>query len=212
MSNPTHDAVSDAVIDLLGLADVHRWSVIRTLRNQSVAEHAFAVAIIATDLTTRLTDWKHGSHNHCEILWWSLIHDAPETLTGDIDGKFKRNHSAVRSAVCDAENIEFPWFAMYASVIQPKVKVIVKLADRIEALRFIQDWGHGARADDVYRENLKSLFDDVVPWAAKVLEIDPDTVEAAVRFTLHYSTSESNSIQLRRHRKAAADEVIGAGA
>lgn len=211
-SKITHDLVGDAVIDLLGLADVKRWNVVRTLKDQNVASHAFAVAVIATDLITRLTDWAHGSHNHCQVLWWSLIHDVPETLTGDIDGKFKRSHPTVRSAVCEAENKEFPWFEMYASAVSPEAKAIVKLADRIEALRFIQDWGHGARADDVYHENNKALFEEVVPWAGAILMLDNDVVTEAVRFTLHHSTDESNSIQLRRHRQAVADSPSGAGA
>lgn len=199
MNKPTHDEVGDRTIDMLGLSDVRRWNVVRTLRNQSVSEHAFNVVIIATDLEYRLPIVLPPTEK-LRMMWWALIHDVPETLTGDIDGKFKRAHPEVRAAVCEAEDIEFPWFAAYSKSVHPHSKAIVKLADRVEALRFIQDWGHGVRADDVYHENEKSLFDEVIPWAASILEVGVEEVEAAVRFTLYHSTSESNSIQLRRHR------------
>lgn len=206
-NRPTHDELGDRTIDLLGLADVRRWCVVRTLHNQSVAEHAFAVMIIAADLYNRL-QISFDLHAYGQLAWWAIIHDVPETLTGDIDGKFKRNHPQLRAAICEAENEEFPWYAAYAKIVDPKVKAVVKLADKIEAIRFIQDWGHGARANDVYHELNKILFDETVPWAAGVLGLTADEVWAAVRFTLHNSTSESNSIQMRRHReRTAVDEV-----
>lgn len=194
--------VSDRTADLLALADVKRWGVIKTLRPQSVAEHSFSVAVLSMELAERLFDGKVDYDDGMYLLWWALIHDAPETLTGDVDGKFKRDNPDFRMALIEAENKAFPWYAIMARYTIPeRIKWIVKVADKVETLAFIRVWGRGPRADDVYHELLKILFDEVVPELARQIETDTESVEYHVRDVLHHSTSEDNSIQLRRHRR-----------
>lgn len=192
-----YDELSDRTIDLLGLADAHRWVVIKTLRQQNVAEHSFAVAVVALELAERLSIPSDTVHH---ILLWSLMHDAPETLTGDIDGGFKKDHPHVGEAVKIAESLEFPWYVRYRDAINPIAYRIVKVADKLETLHFIRTWGHGSRADDVFRELTKDLWGIHVPMLTVIMPDREVDIAAAVRTILDQSMLESNSIQMRRFR------------
>lgn len=190
------DALSDFTSDLLCLADVHRWNVVKTLRQQSVAEHSFAVAVIAKEICIRLGQVDDAFVS--DVLWQSLTHDRPEILTGDIDGKFKRDYPEVKVAVDKAEKQAFGRGFMVDS---PTVSAVVKLADRIEGLSWIITWGRGVRADDVRRELLTIIHSETVPMVAKALNVDEEVIVAITRQILNHSVSESNCIQLRRHRQ-----------
>jgi len=189
-----YDPLAYRTTDLLGLADVHRWGVIKMNRTQSVAEHSFNVAVIAMELAERL------GHDDIErdILWWSLIHDAPETLSGDIDGKFKRDYPSVSEAVHEAEAMAFPWFVDEAPNKYTVVNAIVKLADKIEAIQFIRTWGVGGRADSVYHELRKIMAMETVPWAARILEMNESELAGYVNRVMNYSTSDVCNIQDRK--------------
>ncbi len=175
------DQYMNRTIDLLGLADVERWGVVRTLRPQSVAEHSFAVAVIALEILDLLPVMEGVDRGI--VLEWALAHDAPETFTGDISGRFKNENPAVRDSVLMAE----------------KVHAIIKLADRIEAYAFIRDWGHGARADDVKQE-LWMKIDGATAHLAEIIQQPHVSVTAVMRQIRDHSTSEYNCIQMRRHR------------
>lgn len=193
------DDLTDRTADLMGLADVKRWVVVKTLRDQNVAEHCFLVAVIAMELLARL-DLSDDQQLSMQVMGWSLVHDVPETLTGDIDGKFKRDYPSVKEAIVEAEAAAFPWYDAYANYISPKANTIVKLADKIESIAFIRQWGIGTRADDVRYELEGLLFTELVPAAAVALDLNEEEVDSAVRQILSQSTHESNSIQLRRFR------------
>lgn len=196
MTDDTLLTIQGRTADLLALVDVKRWVVIKTSRTQSVAEHSFAVAIIAMELSERLSNGKVG--NMAELLWWALVHDVPETLTGDVDGKFKREFPAVRSALVEAEDIAFPWYKITRQhVIPMDCQVLVKMADKIEAIAFITHWGIGPRADEVMRELTVILMGEMVRHAAQYFSLEEGFVRDHVRDLLHHSTTEQHSIQMR---------------
>lgn len=201
MTLEQEQTASDQTADLLALADVERWGVIKTIRPQSVAEHCFAVTVIAMELHERLR--QPNVDALMQTMMWSLWHDVPETLTGDIDGKFKRDNPEFRKALVIAENRAFPWYNAAQEYVKGPVKCLVKTADMIETISFIEMWGVGARANDVKCELRAILFDEVVPNLIRALgsEASADRVMYVVRDVLHHSTSENNSIQLRRFRR-----------
>ncbi len=191
------DQYMNRTIDLLGLADVERWGVVRTLRPQSVAEHSFAVAVIALEILDLLPVMEGVDRGI--VLEWALAHDAPETFTGDISGRFKNENPAVRDSVLMAEIDNFPWHFRLHDRAGEKVHAIIKLADRIEAYAFIRDWGHGARADDVKQE-LWMKIDGATAHLAEIIQQPHVSVTAVMRQIRDHSTSEYNCIQMRRHR------------
>src|SRR5262245_55974581 len=70
------------------LSTIKRWSIVRTITTQSVAEHCFNVQRICMKLaplfgiTDRIHDWMDLSQA-------ALHHDDEEAITGDIPGTAK---------------------------------------------------------------------------------------------------------------------------
>ena len=203
-----HDNLTDQTSDIVALADVERWNIIKTHRKQSVAEHSFLVAAIVMELGGRLG---LSEDEMAVAVYWSLIHDVPEGYTGDVDGKFKREHPDVSAVLKDAEEKAFDWWSKNMNavrLIRPCAYWVVKVADKMEALSFIQTHGYGSRAKDVESELRSILFNDVVPQAAAAIGVSVDKLTAMVRTGLYSSLSEENNIQLRRHRGATPPPAI----
>lgn len=219
MDPQAEQQISDQTADLLSLSEVKRWTVVHTLRPQSVAEHSFAVAIIASELAARLgmprcpvgsessgkpvDFWGRG-----DLLWWALIHDAPESLTGDIDGKFKRDNPEMKAHIMAAEERSMPWYRESSPGVYSGLRWLVKVADFIETATFIKKWGIGPRADDIYQELWHQIAGSqvasrggAVDSLCRVAALDYDEVILVVRDIMHHSVSEDNTAQLRRHRR-----------
>lgn len=201
-----YDHLTDRTADIAALADVERWNIIKTYRRQSVAEHSFMVATIVMEMCARLGMRKES--DVAVVVTWSLLHDVPEGYTGDIDGKFKREHPGIKGALDFAETMAFPWWDQYRRAVPDLVKWIVKVADKIEALSFIQQHGYGTRAKDVESELLSILFNEVIPEAAKHIGVTEEHLVAVSRIILHHSLSEENNIQSRRHRGIKPDTSV----
>lgn len=207
MSRP--DELCDRTIDLLGLDDVHRWVVIKTARLQNVAEHSYNVSVIAMEIAERLGVGK-VSYVMCEVLRWAIMHDAPETYTGDIDGKLKREHTPVYEAIKKAERIAFPWYAAEDESIPILARIIVKTADTIEAATFIKQWGVGERAAHVYIELENIVFNQRIGELYEVSSHSMEYLHEVVHKVFHQSVHERNSIQMRPMRDSLTIRKAGA--
>lgn len=190
----TSDPVSARTADLLSLSSVHRWNVIATLRPQNVADHCFRVAVIVMELFDRL---KLPEDQLVYGLVWALCHDWPETLTSDIDGKFKRENQVARLHICKAENEAFPAYKQMSVWIPKHIKAIVKLADYIEAVTFIAEWGHGQRATAVQAELYGILYDEAVPAVSSALNRSDDRVRDVVRMMTYRIELDVFNVQAR---------------
>lgn len=201
MTRQKMDEVAMRTIDLLGLADVPRWSVIKTLRPQSVAEHSFAVAVLTMELITRLSPYNFEHPVSLGAVIWAICHDAPETYTGDIDGLLKREHPAVKAALEVAEGEAFPWYGRMRDGMLPPLVALVKVADTIESIVYLRQWGTGSRANNVRAELRQILYIQLVPVLARAIGDKGTFVEEAVDQVLDRSTLESSSYQFRRSLK-----------
>lgn len=140
--------------DLLNLSHVPRWCITPVLKPQSVAEHSYRVAIIATEIARQV----HVDIR--EVVAWALVHDAPESYTGDIPSPFK-HFLRDRNVNIDAPSVILcPWLdkEMPSGAL---IVCIVKLADSIEALSWISAYGvaekcryNGDRIDQQLRERI----------------------------------------------------------
>jgi 5'-deoxynucleotidase YfbR-like HD superfamily hydrolase len=72
--------------ELRDLQWVPRWTIVRRIRTQSVAEHSYYVAMYC-DQIADLGEWEG---DRSELLRYALWHDVSECLTGDIPGPAKR--------------------------------------------------------------------------------------------------------------------------
>lgn len=150
---------------------VKRWHIVQTRREQTVAEHAFATSVIAGSLAAAMR-WK-GLMQHTEqlkLLQWALSHDILEAKTGDMPTPFKRALEAVGGAgiVEKAEDlVDRETAGAYRFIKGTEVEMIVKLADQMEAIFFLQDNGYGQHALEVLDGLRRILSEMVESYSAK---------------------------------------------
>jgi 5'-deoxynucleotidase YfbR-like HD superfamily hydrolase len=133
--------------DLLALAYISRWNVVPLTKGQSVAEHCYRVAVIALELCERLqldnraaAAWDIG-----RVLRWSLVHDGPECLTGDLPSQFKRIMERIGKLDLDGLWEELcPWYPAEQGITTVPEELIVKVADTLEAISWLH--AHGTPA------------------------------------------------------------------
>lgn len=105
------------------LSEVPRWTIVPTIRKQSVAEHSFHVAWLALWLGSRLPQSIREAMG-TDLLEYALRHDEFEAVTGDTPTTAKRQ---------GVITVNDP--GINASVF---AKTTVKLADYLEAYRFME--------------------------------------------------------------------------
>lgn len=162
--------MSMTTYEQLRLCHVKRWHIVQTHREQTVAEHSYAVAVIAGSLAAAMR-WNGLLHDgqRLRLLQWAMSHDMMEAKTGDMPTPFKRALEAVGGAgiVDKAEDwVDRDTAAAYRSIKGTEVEMIVKLADQIEAIFFLQDNGYGQHAIEVLdglRHILSSMVNDIAP-------------------------------------------------
>lgn len=148
-----------AINDLLALSYVPRWAVVRTLRQQTVADHSFRVAIIAMELVQQFhIDWRPDI-----VIWHALTHDADESVTGDIPAVAK-NYGVTKPT--GGYIVQLP------EGMLPTMEEIrlVKLADIIEAYTWLHMNGDGIHTGKV----LKELREEMTNAAEKMGMEDQD--------------------------------------
>lgn len=134
------------LIDRLRMAQVKRYPISHTSREQSVAEHSFGVVLITMDLMTSVKD----EDLRMEAVNYAVIHDAEEVYTGDIPSSFKRTLRA-----------HFPGAAALLDGMNPTpvvVKSIVKLADYLEAIYFLREFGGSRLSQNVVLRDIEANF------------------------------------------------------
>lgn len=116
-----------STVRLMRCQDLKRWHTVNVIRDQTLADHQWGVAIIACHLHQRLigAEWDQmGS-----FLMDALIHDADEIEKGDIPSPAKehmiREHKVSPNAV------------------------LIQVADAIEAYQWIFNNSHGSHGDTV---------------------------------------------------------------
>lgn len=117
--------------------DVERWTIIPTMRPQSVAEHSFNTAIIVDAFCEEL-GLGRGSATRMEALRWALWHDTDEIFTGDIPTPMKIQ---IPDHVMKVANELSGIHSHLEECGDALALKLVKLADITEACRFITMWG-----------------------------------------------------------------------
>lgn len=68
------------------MSEVKRWQILRRIREQSIADHSYYVAVYAWQIAKAI-EWTGDKE---ALMVWALFHDVRETVTGDIPGPVKR--------------------------------------------------------------------------------------------------------------------------
>lgn len=113
------------------LADIRRWAIVRTVREQSVAEHSFFVAMMMPRLLREygFTD----SVLVAEAIEYALAHDRDEVLSGDIATPIKKR--------LDAESLKriADEYGVRAVCSNPVILAATKVLDLFEAALFLNE-------------------------------------------------------------------------
>lgn len=125
------------LVEKLRLMQVKRYPICHVNRDQSVAEHSYNVMLIAMDLAKETKDRDVIE----EVMNYAMVHDIEEVYTGDIPSSFKRQLRA-----------ECPEVAPLLDGLKStpgEVRSIVKLADLLEAMYYIREFGGSRLAEQV---------------------------------------------------------------
>ena len=76
--------------EIRDLAHVPRWSIIRKIRTQSVAEHCYYTAMYAIETADRIGWSIINRENKAVLIEYALWHDAEEAFMSDMPGPIKR--------------------------------------------------------------------------------------------------------------------------
>lgn len=155
----------------LRLTEISRWGIVATSRQQSVGEHSYRVTMIAQALYDYVFTVPHNSNDRQLLTSFAMVHDIMEVLSGDLDAVFKL---AVKSRYpdvfantisdmalqrMDAGPIAGTVASVERSVKGTFVEVIVKIADFLEALIYLDQYGtHSRHAHNVRDTILEHLW------------------------------------------------------
>lgn len=118
---------------------VGRWNIVRTTKDQSVAEHMYNVCMIARSICARL------KIDDTMVMKAALEHDLDEVFTGDIPHPAKvmamKAGMDLNSMIPPPKNV---------AKLTPTEKLVLKIADLLEAEYFIKEFGVTSRALDAY--------------------------------------------------------------
>lgn len=131
---------SDRMRDMLALSDLKRWNVIPTVKDQTLAQHLFRVAVIAREIAEMVKE-NTPELNMYVVLSWALDHDGPECLTGDLPSNFKRE---LKASGTNLDSIEYdlcPWYQIEHGKTSGLEREIVGVADSIEAAAWLSQFG-----------------------------------------------------------------------
>lgn len=156
-------------VPIARMLDCHvtkRWTLCATSVESTVASHSFNVAAIAMAIAREMMTTFGITEQ--EICYWAMMHDVEETITGDIPSPFK---AKLKDAGVDIEGLaETKGEVPDAPSL---VAEIVKIADLIESVIFIQRYGVGTRARSGWEETRRRA-DEAIAGASL-----PDLARAA---------------------------------
>lgn len=163
--------------DLMRAQYVNRWQIVPTSRPQNVAQHSWAVAMLAMDLWCRRTGGQPGGAGTDtelgEIAVMALWHDAPEVFTGDINTPTKIYMNA-KDKMEELENTAGDAYQRSITSYEP-IRTCVKIADFLEAMYWLMEHGEGSYANNQLHglnERFHQYLDSIAPlWKKAATEL-----------------------------------------
>ncbi len=146
--------MTDKELDLLlGLYTINRWHIVETSRPQNVMEHSFRVWLLATHLYDTLFKVSHNSFERDGVSQMALLHDSGELFTGDIPAPVKHAMNELAKDPEFSHKLDehvlhrfLPTVAAWSRGQHRTLGgVVVALADMVEAILYIREYGHHQR-------------------------------------------------------------------
>lgn len=148
--------------DISRSGHVTRWHSVRTLRNQTLAEHHYMVSMLVNRMAKEIPLEPLSDSERLLLIEYAMWHDTPELLMGDLASPLKRRIEEISGNDNPIEKIEneiAPWLVNLKEKIKtkPELYIIFKLADMMDAIIFIFQEGVGEHSKTV-RKNLEDAF------------------------------------------------------
>lgn len=157
----------------LRLTEISRWGIVATSRQQSVGEHAYRVCMIALAMYDYMeNNQSHNSYDRIHIAALAMTHDIFEVLSGDLDSVFKiamraQYPEALDAVVQNMAKMRRDCDGLYDSAATIEraakgsiVEIIVKLADLLEAIIYVDTYGANRRhADEIVQNITGRMFE-----------------------------------------------------
>lgn len=148
----------------LELYKIPRWTIVDMRRKQSVAEHSFQVALLAISLYDFMQyPVPHNSFDRESAFMWALDHDMDEIRSGDIPAPIKIEVERLAPGVLDqaVENMMSSSLPTYLTrkrgVKNSYPYDLVKIADKVEEVRYNNEHGYDEKADAALVDGLRLL-------------------------------------------------------
>jgi len=150
--------------DISRSAIVTRWHMVQTLRSQSLSSHLYLVTMFSLILINKAFGSYHPNGLNRELVMeYALTHDLPEVITGDIPTPLKNRIRSMGGG--EILNTMEDGVDERITYLRKKAKgtaegTIVKLADLIEAISYLNGYGKGNHArlvEELLTIDLKEL-------------------------------------------------------
>lgn len=168
-----------SIKDILRTGHVTRWQIVRTARHQTLAEHLYLVTMLSLEIANVVMRGEVTDSDKIRLMNWSLNHDVPEVITGDIATPMKKT---IRS-MCPEDPFDVlerqlseTYSVVKDAVIDTHLEAIVKLADITDGIVFLHTEGMGSHADYVRAKLVITLSENVQQSATKWPNYDWDAV------------------------------------
>lgn len=137
--------------DLLRAGSVKRFHIVNTARTQTLAEHQYMVAILAGEIAKRMDFTPEGISY---VMTAALVHDAGEARTGDIPTPTKKLLRKEFGAQFDDALNKFDIPTQHGG----EVKAILKCADYLDSMIFLNEHRVGRHADAVMDDIMEDAY------------------------------------------------------
>ncbi|WP_373081966.1 YfbR-like 5'-deoxynucleotidase [Zhongshania sp.] len=163
--------------DIYRSTEVMRWHIVKTKRKQSVAEHSYIVTILVREFCCVIRSYRGdlmSQHVQWETIQGAMFHDVDEVLFGDIPSPSKRFIDT--SKMADVISSVGGGYTQLYDGLGMGCKQIIKLADLVEAVKFLthnKDSGHADKVlsklnvhmmQQIDKVNNTWCIDDQVLW------------------------------------------------
>lgn len=128
---------------------VPRWSVVWTLTRDVVSNHSFFVTLYADQIAELISWYKmpFGTGHRGTLAFMAITHDLDEVATGDLVAPVKKEILDTAKATKYIDRVmeeRLPWVTGHTRTIRDycpstytEAKLIIKAADRLDALLFL---------------------------------------------------------------------------
>ncbi len=156
---------------------VTRWHSVPTRQTQSIAEHQYMVAVLAQAIAKAIAGSSLQPSDELILLNYALFHDTPEIAIGDIPTPMKQKlatrHSNYHAILTDIETEVCHQYDQYHRQIKGTyLAAIVKLADIMDAISFLQEHGYTRYTDKIQHKLTVNFHHQIKQYQADYSQYD----------------------------------------